>query len=79
MTSGKYFNGHWQKHWSRVLEIGQNNENVAKELFQLDSEAAAMTITKQIILIAANDEIIFLDLDFLRRQQQQKSSGRNYP
>ncbi|CAF3657105.1 unnamed protein product [Rotaria sordida] len=73
MTSGKYFNGQWQKHWSRVLEIGQNNTNIMTELFQLDSEAAAMTMTKQIMIIAANGEILFVDLGFL--QQQHK---RNY-
>ncbi|CAF5054271.1 unnamed protein product [Rotaria magnacalcarata] len=70
MTSGKYFNGQWQKHWSRVLEIGQDNTNIITELFQLDSEAAAMTMTKQTMIIAANGEILFVDLGFLQKQQQ---------
>ncbi|CAF2852214.1 unnamed protein product [Rotaria sp. Silwood2] len=77
MTSGKYFNGQWQKHWSRVLEIGQNNTNIMTELFQLDSEAAAMTMTKQIMIIAANGEILFVDLGFLQ-QQQQKRNEKHY-
>ncbi|CAF4576020.1 unnamed protein product [Rotaria sp. Silwood1] len=77
MTSGKYFNGQWQKHWSRVLEIGQNNTNIMTELFQLDSEAAAMTMTKQIMIIAANGEILFVDLGFLQ-QQQKKNYEKHY-
>jgi hypothetical protein len=69
MTSGKYFNGHWQKHWSRVLEIGQNDSNVVTELFQLDSEAATMAMTKQNMIIAANGDILFVDLSFLKQHQ----------
>jgi hypothetical protein len=69
MTSGKYFNGQWQKHWSRVLEIGQDNSNIVTELFQLDSEAATMAMTKQIMIIAANGDILFVDLGFLKQQQ----------
>ncbi|UJR14071.1 hypothetical protein I4U23_001068 [Adineta vaga] len=70
MTSGKYFNGQWQKHWSRVLEIGQDDSNVVSELFQLDSEAATMAMTKQNMIIAANGDILFVDLSFLKQQQQ---------
>ncbi len=69
MTSGKYFNGQWQKHWSRVLEIGQNDSNVVTELFQLDSEAATMAMTKQNMIIAANGDILFVDLSFLKQHQ----------
>jgi hypothetical protein len=69
MTSGKYFNGQWQKHWSRVLEIGQDDKNVATELFQLDSEAATMALTKKTMIIAANGEILFVDLAFIQQQQ----------
>jgi hypothetical protein len=68
MTSGKYFNGQWQKHWSRVLEIVQSDSNVVTELFQLDSEAATMTMTKNNMIIAANGEILFVDLTFLQQQ-----------
>ncbi|CAF1270652.1 unnamed protein product [Rotaria magnacalcarata] len=71
MTSGKYFNGQWQKHWSRVLEISQNGHNVVTELFQLDSEAATMAMTKQVMIIAANGDILFVDLGFLSKKQQQ--------
>ena len=67
MTSGKYFNGQWQKHWSRVLEIVQSDSNVVTELFQLDSEAATMTMTKNNMIIAANGEILFVDLTFLQQ------------
>jgi hypothetical protein len=69
MTSGKYFNGQWQKHWSRVLEIGQDDSNIVTELFQLDSEAATMAMTKQIMIIAANGDILFVNLAFLNQQQ----------
>ena len=69
MTSGKYFNGQWQKHWSRVLEIGQDDRNLVTELFQLDSEAATMAMTKQTMIIAANGEILFVDLAFIQQQQ----------
>jgi hypothetical protein len=69
MTSGKYFNGQWQKHWSRVLEIGQDDRNLVTELFQLDSEAATMALTKQTMIIAANGEILFVDLAFIKQQQ----------
>jgi hypothetical protein len=68
MTSGKYFNGQWQKHWSRVLQIGQEENNLVKELFQLDSEAATMAMTKQTMIIAANGEILFVDLAFIQQQ-----------
>ncbi|CAF2556522.1 unnamed protein product [Rotaria sp. Silwood2] len=79
MTSGKYFNGQWQKHWSRVLEIEQDGHNVVTELFQLDSEAATMAMTKQIMIIAANGDILFVDLGFLsKKQSQQISYDRNY-
>jgi hypothetical protein len=74
MTSGKYFNGQWQKHWSRVLEIGQDSRNLVTELFQLDSEAATMALTKQTMIIAANGEILFVDLAFI---QQQNGYERN--
>ncbi|CAF4035058.1 unnamed protein product [Adineta steineri] len=67
MTSGKYFNGQWQKHWSRVLEIRPNDPNVVTELFQLDSEAATMALTKQTMIIAANGEILFVDLAFVQQ------------
>jgi hypothetical protein len=69
MTSGKYFNGQWQKHWSRVLEIGQDDSHIVTELFQLDSEAATMAMTKQNMIIAANGDILFVDLSFLKHQQ----------
>ncbi|CAF1219898.1 unnamed protein product [Rotaria sordida] len=72
MTSGKYFNGQWQKHWSRVLEIEQDGNNIVTELFQLDSEAATMAMTKQIMIIAANGDILFVDLGFLSKKQQQQ-------
>jgi hypothetical protein len=69
MTSGKYFNGQWQKHWSRVLEIGGDDDNnLVTELFQLDSEAATMAMTKQTMIIAANGEILFVDLAFIQQQ-----------
>jgi hypothetical protein len=68
MTSGKYFNGHWQKHWSRVLEIGQDDNHICTELFQLDSEAATMAMTKQNMIIAANGDILFVDLAFLKHE-----------
>ena len=68
MTSGKYFNGQWQKHWSRVLEIGHDDTHPITELFQLDSEAATMAMTKQNMIIAANGDILFVDLAFLRQQ-----------
>lgn len=74
MTSGKYFNGQWQKHWSRVLEITEDERNPVTELFQLDSEAATMAMTKQIMIIAANGEILFVDLAFIHQQQQQQQS-----
>ncbi len=67
MTSGKYFNGQWQKHWSRVLEIGQDDNHIVTELFQLDSEAATMSMTKQNMIIAANGDILFVDLAFLKQ------------
>jgi hypothetical protein len=76
MTSGKYFNGQWQKHWSRVLEIGQDDTNVVTELFQLDSEAATMAMTKQTMIVSANGEILFVDLAFV--QQQQNGYEKNY-
>jgi hypothetical protein len=76
MTSGKYFNGQWQKHWSRVLEIGQDDTNVVTELFQLDSEAATMAMTKQTMIVSANGEILFVDLAFI--QQQQNGYEKNY-
>ena len=69
MTSGKYFNGQWQKHWSRVLQIGQDEKNLVKELFQLDSEAATMAMTKQTMIIAANGEILFVDLAFIHQHE----------
>ncbi|CAF0921232.1 unnamed protein product [Adineta ricciae] len=78
MTSGKYFNGQWQKHWSRVLEIGQDDSNVVTELFQLDSEAATMAMTKQNMIIAANGDILFVDLGFLKQQQQQRQPQNGY-
>lgn len=68
MTSGKYFNGQWQKHWSRVLEIRDDERNLVTELFQLDSEAATMALTKQTMIIAANGEILFVDLAFINQQ-----------
>ena len=71
MTSGKYFNGQWQKHWSRVLEIGQDDNNVVTELFQLDSEAVTMAMTQQLMVIAANGDILFVDLSFLFKNQRQ--------
>ena len=79
MTSGKYFNGQWQKHWSRVLEIGQDDSNVVTELFQLDSEAATMAMTKQNMIIAANGDILFVDLGFLKQQQQQQQKQQQHP
>jgi len=69
MTSGKYFNGQWQKHWSRVLEISEDDQNLLTELFQLDSEAATMAMTKQTMIIAANDELLFVDFGFVQQQQ----------
>lgn len=69
MTSGKYFNGQWQKHWSRVLQIGQDEKNLVKELFQLDSEAATMAMTKQTMIVAANGEILFVDLAFIHQHE----------
>lgn len=72
MTSGKYFNGQWQKHWSRVLEIGQDGNNAVTELFQLDSEAETMAMTKQVMIISANGDILFVDLSFLFKQAQQQ-------
>ncbi|CAF1269993.1 unnamed protein product [Didymodactylos carnosus] len=64
MTSGKYFNGQWQKHWSRVLEIQSQGQPVT-ELFQLDSEVATMAMSKQTMIIATNDEILYVDLKFI--------------
>ncbi|CAF0777071.1 unnamed protein product [Didymodactylos carnosus] len=64
MTSGKYFNGQWQKHWSRVLEIQSQGQQII-ELFQLDSEAATMAMSKQTMIIAANAEILYVDLQFM--------------
>ena len=78
MTSGKYFNGQWQKHWSRVLEIGQDDSNIVTELFQLDSEAETMSMTKQIMIIAANGDILFVDLAFLKQQQQHDAYEHEY-
>ncbi|CAF1322790.1 unnamed protein product [Adineta steineri] len=78
MTSGKYFNGQWQKHWSRVLEIGQDDSNVVTELFQLDSEAATMAMTKQNMIIAANGDILFVDLSFLKQQQRQQQNDSTH-
>jgi hypothetical protein len=75
MTSGKYFNGHWQKHWSRVLEISQHDPTIVTELFQLDSEASTMAMNKQSMVIAANGEILFVRLDFL---QQENGSTHNH-
>lgn len=75
MTSGKYFNGQWQKHWSRVLEIGQHDPTRVTELFQLDSEASTMAMNKQSMVIAANGEILFVRLDFL---QQENGSTHNH-
>ena len=75
MTSGKYFNGQWQKHWSRVLEISHDGSQVLNELFQLDTEAAAMAMTKQNMIIAANGDILFVNLNFLKQQQQQQQSS----
>lgn len=68
MTSGKYFNGQWQKHWSRVLEISEDDRNLLTELFQLDSEAATMAMTRQTMIIAANDELLFVDFAFVQQQ-----------
>lgn len=73
MTSGKYFNGQWQKHWSRVLEIGHDDPNVVTELFQLDSEAATMAMTKQNMIIAANGDVLFVDLGFLKQNSAHAS------
>jgi hypothetical protein len=73
MTSGKYFNGQWQKHWSRVLEIGHDDPNVVTELFQLDSEAATMAMTKQNMIIAANGDVLFVDLGFLKQNSAHQS------
>lgn len=78
MTSGKYFNGQWQKHWSRVLEISQDDSNVVTELFQLDSEAATMAMTRQNMIIAANGDLLFVDLSFLKQQQQQNYHAHEY-
>jgi len=75
MTAGKYFNNQWQKHWSRVLEIGQDDHNVVTELFQLDSEAATMAMTKQNMIIAANGDLLFVDLSFLKQHQQQQQQN----
>lgn len=77
MTSGKYFNGQWQKHWSRVLEIKPNEKNVVGELFQLDSEAATMALAKQTMIICANGEILFVDLAFVQQQLQLASYERS--
>ena len=84
MTSGKYFNGQWQKHWSRVLEISQEDANVVTELFQLDSEASTMAMTKENMIIAANGDFLFVDLGFLRSNKinenpnQRKIPERKY-
>ncbi|CAF4883613.1 unnamed protein product, partial [Rotaria socialis] len=37
----------------------------------LDSEAATMAMTKQVMIIAANGDILFVDLGFLSKKQQQ--------
>jgi hypothetical protein len=66
MTSGKYFNGQWQKHWSRVLEIRYDQSHALTELFQLDSEAATMGMTKENMIIAANGDILFVDMNFTK-------------
>jgi hypothetical protein len=79
MTSGKYFNGHWQKHWSRVLEIGQDDNHIVTELFQLDSEAATMAMTKQNMIIAANGDILFVDLAFLKHEYGSDHEYQNLP
>ncbi|UJR33113.1 hypothetical protein I4U23_020570 [Adineta vaga] len=78
MTSGKYFNGQWQKHWSRVLDIKLNDTNVVTELFQLDSEAATMALTKQTMIISANGEILFVDLAFVQQQQLQQNGHEHH-
>jgi hypothetical protein len=77
MTSGKYFNGQWQKHWSRVLEIRQGETNVVTELFQLDSEAATMSMTKQTMIIAANSEILFVNLASLQQHNGHEHNHQN--
>jgi hypothetical protein len=68
MTSGKYFNGQWQKHWSRVMEIGQHDDHLVNELFQLDSEANTMAMNKRTMIITANGEILFVNLSMLHQQ-----------
>lgn len=73
MTSGKYFNGQWQKHWSRVIEIDQKETNTLMELFQLDSEASTMAMNKHIMTITANNEILFVNLTMI---QNENSSQR---
>lgn len=65
MTSGKYFNGQWQKHWSRVVEIHLNQAVPLKEVFQLDSEASTMALNEQKMVITANGEILFVNLAHL--------------
>ncbi|CAF0942829.1 unnamed protein product [Adineta ricciae] len=78
MTSGKYFNGQWQKHWSRVLDIRPDDANIVKELFQLDSEAATMALTKQTMIISANGEILFVDLAFIQQELQENDHENSY-
>lgn len=78
MTSGKYFNGQWQKHWSRVLELSQDDQHPLTELFQLDSEAATMAMTKENMIIAANGDILFVNLAFLQQRQQRFSTANDH-